>query len=225
VYALLNGLNPHTTYYFRLKGTNAAGTVYGTDTSFTTGDTLPIVTTTPVTSILSKTAKSGGTITSDGGSAVTDRGVCWNTTPNPTKSNNRTYDGTGTGSFTSSIFALTQKTKYYVRAFATNTIGTAYGNEETFTTVSSLDELTENGHIRVYSDMDRIFVHVNILQGGTHHLILYDMNGKAILEQSILNNTDVMIEPPLSASQSVYLLRIITSDGRMFTDKNFLINR
>lgn len=75
-------------------------------------------------------------ITSDGGAIVTVRGICWNTTGNPTTNDNKTSDGQGIGSFTSILDDLTASTTYYVRAYATNSQGTAYGNEVTFTTTN-----------------------------------------------------------------------------------------
>jgi uncharacterized protein (TIGR02145 family) len=99
---------------------------------------LPLITTTAITSITSTSATSGGNITSDGGASITARGVVWSTSSNPTISlSNKTSNGTGTGSFTSTITNLTPKTTYYVRAYATNIAGTAYGNEITFTTTDS----------------------------------------------------------------------------------------
>lgn len=77
-------------------------------------------------------ATSGGNITSDGGASVTTRGVCWNTSQNPTTTNLKTTDGSGTGSFTSLITGLTSGSIYYVRAYATNQTGTVYGNENRF---------------------------------------------------------------------------------------------
>jgi len=99
--------------------------------------TLPTLTTTAVTSITSTTATSGGNITDDGGAAVTARGVCWSTSPNPIVSGNHTTDGTGSGTFTSNMTGLTATTIYYVRAYATNSEGTAYGNEISFTTTNT----------------------------------------------------------------------------------------
>jgi len=95
--------------------------------------TLPVVTTTNVTDITEITATTGGNVTSDGNAEVTSRGVCWNTSENPTIANNKTSDGTGTGSFTSSLTQLTPGTNYYGRAFATNSEGPGYGNQVSFT--------------------------------------------------------------------------------------------
>jgi uncharacterized protein (TIGR02145 family) len=91
--------------------------------------TLPILTTTEVLKITQTTAISGGNITSDGGAAITLRGVCWNTTNDPITANSKTTDDFGTGYFTSSITGLTTNTPYYIRAYAINSVGTAYGNE------------------------------------------------------------------------------------------------
>lgn len=96
---------------------------------------IPTLSTTSASNIGITTAQSGGNITSDGGASVTVRGVCWSTSPNPTIANNKITDGTGTGNFTSSIIGLTANTTYYVRAYATNSAGTAYGNEVSFKTL------------------------------------------------------------------------------------------
>jgi uncharacterized protein (TIGR02145 family) len=97
--------------------------------------TPPVITTTAVTAISYTTATSGGAVTNEGGAPVTAKGVCWNTSLDPTTANNKTTDGTGTGSFNSSLTGLTTGTIYYVRAFATNSAGTGYGNQVTFTTI------------------------------------------------------------------------------------------
>ena len=100
------------------------------------GANLPAVTTAAVTNITLSTATSGGNVTYDGNTTVTERGVCWNTTGAPTLNDSHTSDGSGTGSFTSTLASLAQGTTYYVRAYATNSMGTAYGNEVTFTTLA-----------------------------------------------------------------------------------------
>lgn len=99
------------------------------------GPKLPVVTTAAVNTITPASAKTGGNITSDGGASVTARGVCWNTAANPTISNSKTSDSTGSGNFTSIITGLAPATTYYVRAYATNSEGTAYGDEVSFATL------------------------------------------------------------------------------------------
>jgi hypothetical protein len=135
----ITGLTGSTTYYLRAYATNAVGTAYGSEVIFTTSPqaATPTLTTTAISAIGIATASSGGNISADGGSAVTARGICWSTSSNPTVLSTKTTDGSGTGSFTSSLTGLTGSTLYYVRAYATNAVGTAYGNEVTFTTSSA----------------------------------------------------------------------------------------
>lgn len=96
--------------------------------------TTPTVTTGAVSGITQTTATSGGNVTSDGGATVTARGVCWSTSSNPVVSGNHTIDGSGTGTFVSALTGLTAATPYYLRAYATNSAGTSYGSQESFTT-------------------------------------------------------------------------------------------
>ena len=133
----LTGLSPATTYYVRSFATNSVGTVYGTETNFVTLAIAPTLTTSAVSSITKYAASAGGTITSNGGSVITASGICWSTTSTPTTSNSKTTDGTTSGTFTSTITGLTAGTTYYVRAYATNAIGTTYGANQSFTTLST----------------------------------------------------------------------------------------
>jgi len=96
---------------------------------------LPSVSTTDVTEITEVSATGGGNVTDDGGTEVIARGVCWSTSTGPTLDNDATNDGIGAGNFTSEMTALTLGTTYYVRAFAINIEGIAYGNELTFSTL------------------------------------------------------------------------------------------
>lgn len=95
---------------------------------------VPEATTASVTEITDTTAQCGGTVTSDGGASVSTRGVCWSTEGTPTVADDTTNNGTGTGNFTSYITGLTANTTYYVRAYASNSEGTGYGNSVSFTT-------------------------------------------------------------------------------------------
>ena len=95
---------------------------------------IPTVSTMPITSKTANSATCGGIISSDGGQEITVRGVCWSTSPNPTISNDTTINGTGIGAFSSNLSDLSTLTTYYYRAYATNSNGTGYGNELSFTT-------------------------------------------------------------------------------------------
>ncbi len=134
----LTGLTPTTNYFARAYAINEKGISYGNQVAFTTLSdvVVPVVTTQSITSISQTTAMGGGNVTSDGGGSVTARGVCWSTSPNPTLAGEHTDDGTGTGSYTSDMTGLVSNTTYYVRAYATNEIGTGYGQTEVFTTIT-----------------------------------------------------------------------------------------
>ena len=137
----ITGLTASTTYYVRAYATNSAGTSYGSQVSFTTSagtGTAPTVTTTAITGVTTNAASGGGNVTSQGSASVTARGVCWSTSQNPTTLDSKTSDVSGTGSFTSSITGLSPSTTYYVKAYATNSAGTSYGNQVSFTTSSGI---------------------------------------------------------------------------------------
>ncbi len=102
------------------------------------------VSTLPIGNITSTSATSGGNVTNNGGTPVTQRGLVWSTSPNPTTANNSTNDGSGTGNFTSNLSGLTASTTYYLRAYATNSAGTAYGNELSFTTTAGGGGIVSN---------------------------------------------------------------------------------
>jgi len=147
----ITGLDQNATYYLRAYATNDQGTAYGNEITFITLRALPVVTTASVSAITSTTAKSGGEVTDNKGFAITARGVCWSTLPEPTTANAHTANGTGTGTFTSNLTGLQPNTKYYVRAYATSSAGTGYGNEVSFRTsyqypTGTLTD-TRDGHV------------------------------------------------------------------------------
>ena len=135
----LASLKGNTTYYVRAYATNAAGTGYGPEVNFTTLVDLPVVTTTSVTAVTKTGAVSGGSVTYDGGGTVTARGLAWGMSANPTIAGTVILDpGTGTGTFVSNLTTLTKYTAYHVRAYATNSAGTAYGADIAFTTLADI---------------------------------------------------------------------------------------
>lgn len=133
----MTGLLYATTYYVRAYATNSVGTSYGEQKSLVTlAVAEPMITTNNVTNISYTNAFCGGNVTWDGNGNATVRGVCWSTSQNPTTSDNHSTDGSGQGSFTSNITGLNNNTTYYVRAYATNDIGTGYGEQKSFTTLN-----------------------------------------------------------------------------------------
>lgn len=147
---ILNNLSRATVYYVRACATNAAGTVYGEQVSFKTLAVLPEVTTNAISTISFHTAVGGGSVTDDGGAEVTARGLCWSTSQNPTVADSHTTDGAGVGEFTSNPTGLAGYTTYYVRAYATNEVGTVYGKEISFKTLFPCGETVTDYDKNVY---------------------------------------------------------------------------
>jgi len=129
----LTGLTPNTRYYLRAYAINEVGVSYGNEISFSTY-TIATVITTAADNIISTGARSGGSIISDGGAQVTSSGICWSTNSNPDLNDPHTTSGTGIGTFIHNLSGLWGSTTYYIRAYALNSAGTAYGQAETFTT-------------------------------------------------------------------------------------------
>ena len=130
----LTGLSASTLYYVRAYATTSSGTSYGNEITFTTSPNLATVTTTAVSNITGISAVSGGTVSGTNIGTVTARGVCWSISSNPTIADSITKDGSGTGTYISNMANLYRQTPYYVRAYATNSAGTAYGSQLSFTT-------------------------------------------------------------------------------------------
>ena len=173
-------LTPATIYYIRAYATNSKGTSYGNEVIITTAgaSNLPVLTTTAITNNIYPRAISGGDITTDGGSAITTRGVVWSSTTNPTvPSNKKTIDGSGIGNFSSTITNLNVApgSTVYLRAYATNAYGTSYGNEITFTAATDLAD---------YSPA-LMTANINGVQYDTMKPYLYDQTG---IDVQVLNN-------------------------------------
>ncbi len=138
----MNGLTSGILYYVRAYAKNLYGIVYGEIVSFTPTDGLPVVETTDVTNITSNSAVCGGNVREEGASSVIRRGVCWSTSHNPTTQDHDIPNGTGLGEFSCNITGLSSNTDYYVRAYATNAVGTAYGAEKTIPTLQGKPTVT-----------------------------------------------------------------------------------
>jgi len=142
----LSGLSPNTQYKIRGYAFEDGEYTYSEEIkSFATlnNAVLPTVITAVVVDVATVSAVSGGDVTNDGNATITARGVCWSEQADPTIGDAKTIDGVGTGAFVSNITGLTPNTTYYLRAYATNVAGTAYGSEKTFTTQSGGGALYE----------------------------------------------------------------------------------
>ncbi len=140
--AMMSGLTLNTVYYVRAYATNARGTSYGEQKQFTTANGLPTVTVSNITNVTATSAVCGGSISDNGGFAVTDKGLVWSTAQYPTLSDNHISLGSGDTPFTGSMTELTIGTTYYVRAYATNANGTSFSNQRSFTTGNGLPTVT-----------------------------------------------------------------------------------
>jgi len=155
--------------------------------------TPPTVTTNGALSITQVSAQTGGNVTAQGSSAVSQRGVCYATSPSPNLSGLYTTDGNGTGTFTSNLNGLTPNTQYYVRAYAINATDTAYGNQTTFTTLPA--GLDENGlsAVQLYPNPADDYVTLD-LPGfqGTETISLLDLSGRLVRVETIEGNGQPM---------------------------------
>ncbi len=141
-------LERNTTYYMRAFFVNPTGEYYGNEIEFTTAIGEINIYTKTIENITLNSATTGGIINDDGDGTIISKGICWNTSQNPTIDDNQIENNTNNYDFNSEITGLEENTTYYVRAYATNENGITYGNEETFSTLSSVYEVELNitGH-------------------------------------------------------------------------------
>lgn len=142
----ITGLSPNTKYYVRAYATNRNGIGYGNEIVFTTtaANQIATVAINSVTLITENTATVNSNLSFNGRSKVTQRGVCWSTYSNPTVVDLHTSDGIGDGLFSSSLTGLKPNTVYYIRAYATNSVGTAYSSEVKFVTNGTIADIDGN---------------------------------------------------------------------------------
>lgn len=150
---------------------------------------LPTVITCEVSEITADSAKVVCEVTSDGGAEVLSRGVCWSTSQEPTMNDDKTEDGTGLGLFTSQLQNLMDDTTYYVRAYAVNSVGVAYGEEKSFKTLNGNDNGNDNGddngnddnddegYVEEYDDLNNLNITIDgvsfkmvFVEGGTFNM-------------------------------------------------------
>ena len=174
LYVELIGLKPNTTYnyyYEFYNGFNSMRTTLKTfKTEVTPGDvTLPTVITAEVTEITTSSAQCGGEVTNDGGSEVTERGICWSTNANPTLDDSHVAAGSGMGAFNAVMSELEANTTYHVRAYAINERGTAYGLDREFVTIGGggtggVPEGAINGLFTINENGDQVYFSQGNLQ-------------------------------------------------------------
>ena len=184
----LTGLNSDTKYFVRSYAVSVKDTAYGEHLEFMTNSLLPIVTTNDVLAITTSNAQVQSTVVSIGASPLEQRGVCWAVTTNPTIVNDKTTDGAAIGSFSSAILGLKQNTRYFVRAYAKNGNGVAYGRELSFTTPQPTTE-----------DLNEVqFISNNIGFIAGNKVLLKTINGGdtwiKIRESSSVNFTSIHFE-------------------------------
>jgi phosphodiesterase/alkaline phosphatase D-like protein len=208
--ANITGLQPGVTYHFRIVGNNSYTTIMGNDMTFTTNVALPTVVTNAISDLTDISVTSGGNVTYNGGSAVTARGVCWSNSPNPTVAlSTKTSDGTGSGYYTSAVTGLTQQTHYFLRAYATNSVGTSYGEQVTFNTL--LNDIFEdvNGNtVKIYAASHSLFVDILSDQPlNNAKIFVYDMNGKLMMKANAakgMNTFDMT-----GVAKGAYLVNVV----------------
>jgi hypothetical protein len=162
--AVLSGLSPNTTYYARGFASNSNGVSYSDELIFTTTNisvVLPTVTTNTPSSISANSVNFSGSIVADGGSAITNSGFCYSTNQFPTLAGLHTVGGLSLGTFNSVISNLTSNTTYYVRAYASNSIGTSYGNQISFTTISNVASNIGNNDCSSLSGINSLYYGYN----------------------------------------------------------------
>lgn len=148
---VISSLSPKTKYYFKAYASNQSGIAYGDAKDFTTIDDikLPTLTTNIVTNITISGCTSGGSITSNGGATIIEKGIVYGTTANPTITNNKIIS-TGGDNYSLVLSGLADNTTYYIRAFATNSKGTNYGDQQVLTTLKNYNSILKNGLVAYY---------------------------------------------------------------------------
>ena len=206
--ASLSELDPASTYYVRAFATNSEGTNYGNTIEFTTDDYLPDVEPAAITDITTNSADVEAEVTDNGGYSVTDRGFVYSTTTEPTLSDNVVQSGSGIGVFSSSLTSLTPGTKYYVRAYATNSQGTSYSEEHFFTTVCGV--LSELPYQQEFSDGMLPACWENTDNEGSGGVWLFDNPGDVSFNSTTASNGFAILDSDYYGSGSNQNADLIT---------------
>jgi hypothetical protein len=184
--AAMASLTANTLYHYRAYAINSINTSYGADTEYTTLEYVaPTVTTQSVTDIEPTTATGRGTVVSDGGQTITERGVCWSTSLNPTTADTKATSAGTTGAYTVSMTSLIEHTLYHARAYAINSIGTSYGSDVTFTAEEQVGNLVTKGNttfavgdiLRIKDGIDDEWLEVVTVTDSKHYYVTRDKAG------------------------------------------------
>lgn len=210
----LTDLAGSTTYFVRAYAINEAGVAYGQEVTFVTSPTptLPIVSTAPVSAITSSGASCGGSVNNAGNSLITAKGVCWGTSPAPTIEDNITEDGSGTEQFVSTLSELQPGTTYYVRAYATNEVGTGYGNELSFSTNSIIATIYATKDASIFNTQAGTSPNGNYGSGGSE-LLQVGYASPSLMYARTLVQFDLSSIPTDAVIESVQLEFTLGSSG------------
>ena len=216
----ITSLTAGTTYYYKAYATNSVDTTYGEVQSFTTLAVAPTASTTAASDITSTTATLNGNITSDGGADITARGFVYATSNTDliigaTGVTDVTVSGTEIGTFNSAITSLTAGTKYYYRAYATNSLGTTYGEVQSFTTtdILSSEDFKLSG-ISILPNPTSGILNITAVEKADYRL--FNIKGQ-VLKKGVLVSGKSKIDIS-SFVKGIYLLNIKTNKGS-FTKK------
>ena len=175
------------TYTFTV--TNASGCTSETSANvvINTQPIIPTITTSSIIDASLSTALGGGNVTSDGGSAITARGVCWSTTINPTILNSKTSDGTSLGSFTSTITDLTNGVTYHIRAYATNCKGTGYGSDIPYTHNPTGIENIQTTEISVFPNPITDMLYIEYKNDNYETINIFNSKGVLLAKEKVIS--------------------------------------
>jgi hypothetical protein len=195
----VTGLSPGTLYYVRAYAINSQGTSYGAVLTQSTDAVAPTVTTDSVASISSSQATGSGTVTADGGATVSERGIVWGTSSNPTTAGNKIASGSGLSAFNGVMTSLSAVTLYHYRAYAINSVGTSYGTDKTFTSLDIIKKWAQSFIAVVTGTITKISIPVKLFLGtsGTLKLKIYNSSAGA-------PNTVVYTATPITLTNTSY---------------------
>lgn len=186
---ILTGLEEKTDYYVRAYAINSVDTAYGVQKRFTTKGK-PTVSTVNYSNVSTNSASCSGNVLSDGGTSVTERGICYGLAPNPSINNSKVTSGSGIGSFTCNLTDLTNNTTYYIKAYAKNAYGIAYGEEKHFTTDDGRPTVSTVGYSNVSANKATCSGNVSSAGGAsvTERGICYSLAPNPTINNSIVKS-------------------------------------